>query len=959
MVNFLEKVAQTLFTNYKGEMEKQVVVLPSRRAGLYLARHLSELSSAPQWSPKMVTVTDLFGSFSTLRQSGTESLIFDLYKSYSASVSNPMPFDDFWSWGETILTDYNDIDLWLADAEKIYSNISDLKEIDSKFGGLSTGQIEIIRGFWTNFNPADRDSEARTAFKSVWQVLGPLYKSFRDNLLATGKGWEGMLCREVAEKAMADKLVLPEDTVYHVAGLNALNNCEKELFLFIRRQGRIKFYWDDDHEFMRQNDHKASFFIRENLHNFGNDLPHFEDEPRHENVGRWTIIDTPSDSAQAKMLPEILHEAGLDSIEDATDTAVILADEKLLAPVLTSLPEEIKEVNVTMGHPFKYTPLYSFLKQLFNLAKYASGQEREMTFRAENVMGIIRHQYFTVISTLETETLANEIVSGNMIRVEQKFLAEKLNGCELFSVPFNVNEYPSYLLRILTILYENSYNVDPGRGIMSIDREYMRMAMNEGGKLCNLITKHNFNLKIDTCIRLFDRVFKRLIVPFSGEPLKGLQIMGVLETRALEFKNMIFLSLNEGVFPNKSYENTFIPYNIRRAFGLPTINEHESIYSYHFFRLLRRPEHGWFMYNSTTQGVSTGEMSRYLIQMKYGARFNPVFRTLHILVGRSTMIPEQLEKNEAHVSALLKRYTGRSDDGREKIVSPSAVNTWLACRMRFYYRYVCGIGEEDKLEKDIDQRHFGNILHAAMEEYYRPLTGIIADSSVLRSVSSDNARLRKVIIEKAASEMHWSLESLLAGKSLIIIDVLARYIKDIIEYDSSLPGLVLLHLEKQFCNTFDVETPFGMQRLMVGGIADRVDSVSGAMRVVDYKTGMPKEGKTTLDKIFDETTESRSDAVLQTLLYCNALRKEDPDHIFRPAIYWVQKISSPGFNHSVNMPEFEASLLSMDSYTEMMNNYEERLKQILEKIFSADEHFLMTPFERKCLSCPYRLLCRR
>ena len=907
----------------------------------------------------MVTVTELFESFSSLRQSESESLIFELYSSYCISVTNPLPFDDFWSWGETILADFNDIDLWLADAGKIYSNISDLKEIDSKFGGLTAEQVEIIRGFWTSFNPADKGSEARAAFRSVWQVLGPLYKSFREKLMASGKGWEGMVCRDVAEKAMADGIVLPARTVYHVAGLNALNNCEKELFLFIRRKGRIKFYWDDDHDFMKQRDHKASLFIRENLHNFGNDLPHYEEAPEPTVRGRWTIIDTPSDSAQAKMLPEILHEAGLESVEDATDTAVILADEKLLAPVLTSLPDEIKEVNVTMGHPFKYTPLYSFLKQLFMLARYASKHDGEMTFRAENVLGIIRHQYFAVISTQETETLAGEIVSGNMIRVEKNFLSERIRECELFSVPDNANEYPVYLLRILTLLYENSYNVDSGRGIMSIDREYMRMAMNEGGKLCNLIVQYNFALKIDTCIRLIDRVFKRLIVPFSGEPLKGLQIMGVLETRALEFKNMIFLSLNEGVFPNKSYENTFIPYNIRRAFGLPTINEHESIYSYHFFRLLRRPVRGWFMYNSTTQGMSTGEMSRYLIQMKYGTQYAPEFRTLHILVGRSTMIPDSLMKSEAHTRALLNRYTGPSEDGKEKIFSPSAINTWLTCRMRFYYRYVCGIGEEDKLEKEIDQRHFGNILHAAMEELYRPLIGTVADAAILKTISSDTERIRNVIIERASSEMHWSKESLLSGKSIIIVDVLIRYIKDVIAFDSSLNGVALLHLEKQFCNQFDIDTPAGKQKVMVGGIADRVDSVSDAMRIVDYKTGTPKEGRTSLDKMFDETTESRSDAVLQTLLYCNALRKEHPERVYIPAIYWVQKISSPDFNLTVNMTEFEPAPFSLQSYTEMMNNYEERLKDVLTKIFSADEHFTMTQFERKCLSCPYRLLCRR
>jgi len=958
-VNFLEKVAQALYDSHKGEMEKQVVILPSRRAGLYLARHLSQLGGKPQWSPEMVTVTDLFESFATIRQCETESLIFDLYSSYCLLVSHPLPFDDFWSWGETILTDFNDIDLWLADAEKIYSNITDLKEIDHKFGGLTEEQVEIIRGFWTNFNPADAGSEARSAFKTIWQVLGPLYKSFRAKLLTAGRGWEGMICREVAENAVAGRLLLPDDTIYHVAGLNALDNCEKQLFMFMKRQGRIKFYWDDDHYFMKQPDHKASVFIKENLQLFGNDLPCFEENTAPDLNGRWTIIDTPSDSAQAKMLPEILHEAGIETVSDATDTAVILADEKLLSPVLTSLPDEIKDVNVTMGHPFRYTPLYSFVKQLFILARYASVRDGENTYRAENVLGIIRHQYFKVLSKKETETLAGEIISGNMIRVGQKFLSDRLEDCGLFSVPVNVSEYPSYLLGMLTLLYEKSFDIDPARGIMSIDREYMRMAMNEAGKLRNLIYGYNFNLKIETCIRLFDRAFKRLIVPFSGEPLKGLQVMGVLETRALEFRNIIFLSLNEGVFPNRSYENTFIPYNIRRAFGLPTVNEHESVYSYHFFRLLRNPQKGWFMYNSTTQGVSTGEMSRYLIQMKYGQGFSPDFRTLHIVVGRSSIIPDLLPRNEKHLESLLRRYTGPSADGRDKIFSPSAVNTWLTCRMKFYYRYVCGIAEEDKLEKEIDQRRFGNILHKSMEELYKPVIGKMADASLLKTVLADPERIRGTVIQKTCDEMRWSRENVLAGKSIIIIDVLVRYIREIIEYDIKFTDLVVHRLEEKTFSVFDIDTPQGSMRILAGGITDRVDAESGLMRVVDYKTGTPKEGKISLDKIFDETVDNRSDAVLQILLYCNALRRENPGKIFRPAIYWVQKISSKDFSTNLNFPEFETALNSAESYNEFMDSYEERLKQTLTKIFSSEEHFTMTPFLRSCINCPYRQLCRR
>ncbi len=958
-VDFLEKVARTLYDNHRDTMERQVVILPSRRAGLYLAKYLSGMSDRPQWAPMMMTVTELFASFSDLKITESETLVFDLYRSYAGSTSTPLPFDDFWSWGETILSDFNDIDLWLADPEKIYSNISDLREIDQKFGTLTEAQVEIIRSFWTSFRPEETDSEARTAFRSVWQLMGPLYKRFSGTLATEGRAWEGMLCRQVAERAMADNLIITGNITYHVAGLNALNNCEKELFLFLRRHGCIHFYWDDDHDFMRKKDHKAATFIRENLGLFGNDLPKYDEEENHSCENRWIILDTPSDTAQAKMLPEILMESGFNPGSDAADTAVILADEKLLSPVLSSLPEEARGANVTMGHPFKYTSLYSFLRQLFSLARYASGAGDERLFRAENVLAILRHQYFKMLSGDEGDRLAAAIITENMVRVEQRYLTERVSSGIIFMIPSEARDFPDYLITLLHNLYDTSYNEGNDTDVMKVDREYLRHAIGGAGRLRNLISSYNISLKTDTCIRLIDRVFRRMIVPFSGEPLKGLQIMGVLETRALEFRNVIFLSLNEGIFPNQSYENTFIPYNIRRAFGLPTINEHESIYSYHFFRLLRKPLHGWFMYNSTAQGISTGEMSRYLIQMRYDDTYSPQYRSLNIIVGRSTIIPAAIEKSQEHISALMRRYSGVNDNGDPKLISPSALNTWLGCRMKFYFRYVCGIDEEDKLEKEIDQRRFGNILHGSMEELYKPLIGVMAEPEYLRMRAADTEELRLLVIKKASEEMHWKEENLLKGKSMIIIDVLVRYISEILTYDSTLTDLVILSLEEKFYSYFYVPVAGERMKIAVGGIVDRVDSLSGMKRVVDYKTGSPKDKPGTLDDLFNEEKEKRNDAVLQTHLYCSTLLTNNPGEVITPNIYWVQQISSSGFDPLSFLSDFGKGIPRADEYEKVMKCYSEEINNLLTALFSEREPFVMTSYSRRCLSCPYRQLCQR
>lgn len=957
MMDFLEKVAYRLREDFGDEMERQIIVLPSRRAGLYLARHLARLSSKPQWSPVMMTVNELFGSFTDLRPADTETQIFELYSVYKTHFTGEMSFDDFWSWGEVIINDFNDIDFYLADAAKLYSNISDLKEIDYKFGGLTEEQTEIIRSFWKSFSPGSKESVARSKFQSVWQKLAPLYISFRAAMLGHGHAGEGMICREVAERAISGTLRVPEGMTWHIAGLNALNNCEMVLFRYLMSKGQARFYWDDDHFFMNDADHKAAFFVRENIRLFGNTLNHNETEKKPQQDNRWTIIDTPSDTSQARMLPAIFEEAGIDASGDLTDTAVVLADEKLLLPVLTSLPSSIGAVNVTMGHPFRFTSLYSFLKQLMSLIRSARETNGETSFRSEEVITLLRHQYFRLLAGDEGEKMVSAIMSGNMIRINAGLLSSELSLGGIFTVPGSGSELPGHLVGVMEMLESATHAVHDESGSMSIDREYLRMAMAATGKLANLIHAYCLELKPETCIRFLDRVFRKLIVPFSGEPLKGLQVMGLLETRALEFQNIIFLSLNEGIFPGQAWDNTFIPYNIRRAFGLPTVNEHESVYSYHFFRLLRKPAQGWFLYNSTAHGLSSGEMSRYLVQMQYSPLFKTRFRSLHITVGRSRIIPESIAREQSHSRRLLDLYDANKVGG--KYLSPSAINTWLNCRMRFYFRYVCDIPEEEKLEEDIDQRRFGNILHETLNRLYLPLKGITDSMQMIRGLSEEPGRVRETIISAASSEMKCSREMLLAGRGVIIIEVLERYVNDLLRYDASSGDLTILHLEDILSGVCTVSIPSGEIQVRIGGRADRVDVTGGAIRVVDYKTGAPKRDIVSAEDLFNEDKEKRNDALMQAMLYCHLAAESYPGRVVIPAIYWVQQISSEDFTPYVSVAGLDGPGADRESWNSVMTRYRDDLVTALGTIFSGDEDFKMTRFTQRCTWCPYRMLCGR
>lgn len=655
----------------------------------------------------------------------------------------------------------------------------------------------------------------------------------------------------------------------------------------------------------------------------------------------------------ARLLEEEIVPKGM----DLTSTAVILADEKLLMPLIDSLPETVEDVNVTMGHPFRLTPLYSFLRQLMTMVRSARRSSGMVSFRSSDLIALLRHQYYRLLAGDDGTALIRKIISGNMIRVGAGILSGERSSGRLFEVPAEGAALPGYLTGVMEMLEEATFSAESEGVSYSTDREYLRMAITATVRISNLIGSHSLELGHDTCIRLLDRIFRRMIIPFSGEPLKGLQVMGVLETRALEFDNIIFLSLNEGIFPAISYDNSFIPYNIRRAFGLPTVNEQEAVFAYYFYRLLRRPTKGWFLYNSAAQGLNSGEMSRYLARMVYTPSFAPERETVWITVGRSAVMPGTIARREHHTDSLLSRYSGDREEG--KYLSPSAVNTWLYCRMRFYFRYVCDMPEEEELGTEIDHRRFGNILHDAVKSIYEPLRGVTGAGSRLAGMAGRREEIRNLLISAAMREMQWDRETLLSGKGMIIIEVMERYLRVLLEYDGRITDLGLLGLEEEVKAEFPVATGRGETVIRLGGRADRIDTTGGVVRVVDYKTGTPRREKVTAEGLFDETRERQADALRQTLLYCTLIRPAYPDRVILPAIYWIQQIGSGQFSPYADVAGLNGTGAVRGEWQSFMAEFAAGLNLSLGKIFSDDEDFVMTPFRRRCDYCPYRGLCRR
>jgi hypothetical protein len=631
MEYFLENIARSVHTEFGNTLNRHCLVFPNRRAGLYFMKYLAGMISKPVWAPAIYTVNDLFGSYSSLQTASAERLLFELYKVYRKVKKSPESFDEFYFWGDMLLDDFDDIDKYLVNARVLFSNVLDIKNIDKQFGGLTESQVEVIKKFWVNFDP-EKPTREKTGFIDIWSVLNELYTEFRTVLLGQNLAYEGMIFRDLAESNNEDLFSACEWDIVHFIGFNALNECEKAVMKKFRKSGKARFYWDYDNAYIKTGKlNSAGFFMRDNLKLFGNDMSTEWNystmlSAEKKSVSR-RVIETSSDVAQVKLIPELLKQLPGLTEETAHHTAVVLADENLLMPVLTSLPENIGDINITMGYPLRQTPVYSFLRHLMDLQRNASSSGGSFRFGYADVLGILKHPLARGLVKETEEGLVAEITQRNMLWVPSDRFADSEYLSLIFVKQGSPVALSAYFKTILTVIasLNGSMTDDGDNSVMSgnIRNEFIYRIVLSINRLEAILGNGDVVFSTETYMRILDKMLRIQSVPFSGEPLSGIQIMGILETRALDFRNLVILSVNEGVLPAISTGSSFIPFSLREAFGLPSINHQESVYAYHFYRLLQRAENVTFLYNSNSDGLRTGEMSRFLIQMKYDDLLKP------------------------------------------------------------------------------------------------------------------------------------------------------------------------------------------------------------------------------------------------------------------------------------------------------------------------------------------------
>lgn len=911
---------------------------------------MSELIDKPIFMPSVHTISSLLSLQSSMKQAEPVQLVFELYNIYLQASKRKESFDEFYYWGEMLINDFDDIDKYLVDPELLFANLADLKEIDEKFGAMSEDITSIIRQFWINFEVSNMTDE-KSDFLTVWEILASVYRGFTGRLREKGLAYEGMIIREQAEAIKSRSGEWYEDIrMFHFVGFNALNKCEKEILRVLKESGRARFYWDYDPWYVSNRDHEAGHFIRQNIAEF----PPHQVIASTESRCSIDVYSAPSDVAQAKLIPSLIKDFGLS--DDPNDTAIILADENLLTPVLNSLPEAVGNINVTMGYPLFQTPVYSLVHQLLSLQKNRRRVGDDSGFYYNDVINVLQHQYVMFNHPADSELVIKEIKEKNLIRINRHSLLSN----ELFTLIFT-NEFNSrtYLQEILAYLIEQLEGDDDTEGAaasrFSLQQEYIYRLILPLNQLGLIMDESGMDPGIDLYTRLIDRIMRKIVMPFSGEPLQGVQVMGILETRALDFKNIIFLSANEGKIPRSPAGNSYIPYNLREAFGLPTIKHSDSIYAYYLYRLLQRAEKVKFIYNSSTDGMRSGEMSRYLLQLKYDDRHDTSFMDTRFNILPQAKVKDSIirtnEINRIFESVFL-------DAGRPHYLSPSGINTWITCNMKFYYRYIAGIEEPEDLLEEVDYLAFGNILHHVMKEIYQPFTGRMLDLAELERILEGGAYIKNMAEQAFRKVFMKSSRGSIKGKNLVITSIIERMARQILKADQNYTPFEIVFLEKKFKGSMSFVVDGEPKEAVIGGTIDRVDMAEGIYRVLDYKSGADELDIKSLEDLFDYDSKTRNSAAFQTLLYCELFIQNMREAEMRPSLYPVRKLFGDSFSDAFKIKNGPGKG-DIDSYRSIREEFTVGLRNVLADIFDRARDIKMTSDRQKCRYCPYNSLCNR
>ena len=958
---FLEYVAEDIISKYGTDLSRIAVVFPNKRAALFLNEHLARIAGQPVWSPAYITISDLFRQHTDLKTADPIKLICDIHKSFTKCTGIDETLDHFYGWGQLLLADFDDIDKNMADADSIFCNLKDIHELDD-ISYLDDEQKEMLKRFFANFSD-DIESELKKRFLSLWSHFGDIYHDYNRRLTEQGIGYEGAIYRKVASE---QTLHLKYDK-YLFVGFNLLQKVERVLFSRLMKEDKAKFYWDFDEYYMPSpsplpsggalkggalvssaptnlttspSQHLSGGALVSsaptnlNLSDFPNELDNTDPDiyanmrrPKH-----IRFISSPTENAQARFASNWLIENH--RYRAGRKTAVVMCDESILLPIMHSLPPEADKVNITSGFPLAMTPVASLVMLLFDL--YTLGLRKKGTaFNPHYLKKLMAHPYARHLQEVHLKGVHLSQVHQEGSAALLHHIASLIKQVGIATKPEGDPLTQESVFRMFTILNRLAALADSGD--LLVDNTTLR--------------------------RLVSQLVGAASIPFHGEPVIGVQIMGVLETRNIDFDNVLLLSCNEGNMPKGVNDSSFIPYSIRKAHGLTTIDNKVAIYSYYFHRLLQRAGDITIAYNNSTDNGHTGEMSRFMLQLLVESGQKIDHYSLTAKNQPTPLMPKAIEKDETALSKLEEMSR----------LSPSAINTYIRCKLAFYYQYIAHIKEPDSDPETIDNRMFGNIFHRAAYLIYKDITD------------------RSPLIEKAHIQAYLSNRTLLAnvvdrafqaekctpnnGLQIINREVIIQYITKLLKIDQQLCPFSILAMEEEakvyaqlsFTTppSHHLTTSPSHHHLTIGGIIDRLDILTDKqtgkprIRVVDYKTGnQPSSPIKNIEEVFDPNNirSKHSNYYLQAILYSLIVSRSErwnpANHPVSPALLFIKQAPANHYDPTLHIDKHPISDVTV---------YEEefltKLKETVADMYSPNAAFTPTDDRKKCELCPYRMLC--
>lgn len=941
------------------DMSRIVVVFPNKRAALFMNEYMARMAGKPMWSPAYTTISELFGKHSEYVVGDSIKLVCDLHKSFVKCTGIDETLDHFYGWGQLLLTDFDDIDKNMADADKIFCNLKDIHELDD-LSYLTDEQRELLKRFFANFSH-DQETELKKRFLSLWSHFGDIYHDYNQRLRNQGIGYEGAIYREVATR----KDIEFEYDTYIFVGFNLLQKVEQELFANLKKAGKAHFYWDFDTYYMPRNNsaytNAAGKYIAMYLEDFPNELDVcsadiYQNMQRPKDV---SFVMASTENIQARYASQWLREEG--RCLAGRKTAVVMCDEAILAPIIQSLPPEADKVNITSGFPLGMTPIASFVSLL--LDTYTSGIAGKGTcYRTQYASKLLRHAYTRYISDKANDVYAT-IKEQHLVYPDQATLTMNGEDQGLALLFKTINIGNVHLLHhvetIIKLIGVNAKDTEDAFLQESVFRMYTII-----NRLEQLAANGDMDVDINTLRRLIKQLIAAATIPFHGEPVVGIQIMGVLETRNLDFKHLLLLSCNEGNMPKGVNDSSFIPYAIRKAHGLTTIDNKVAIYSYYFHRLLQRAEDITIVYNNTTDNGHTGEMSRFMLQMMVDGQQK--IKHYNLLADNSPIAHKP--KSVSKAGSIKEKLDGM------KSLSPSAINRYIKCPLMFFYQYVASIKEPDCEDDVVDNRMFGNIFHKSAQLIYDDImshnNGRIEKASIQKYLNTKG--LLESIVDRAFNEELFKVKNSMRspyynGLHLINRKVLIEYLRQLLHSDQRTAPFEMLALEDAVYTQIAFETEDNnVRKIRIGGIIDRLDRVTDArtgvstIRVVDYKTGIQATRKIKeIEEIFSDMniSQKHSDYYLQAILYSlivdNSTKYNKQKDCVSPALLFVKQASKENYD-----PVLEIDSQKIANVREYKVEFEQHLKEVLHDIFNTNLPFTPTTDNTRCDKCAYRRICK-